>query len=237
MKLAVGFAALLLTADPAHSEWVAGAYTGDAHTAQTSLCIQAAAWATNLYINPVSYSTEAFQSPIYYGYHAGYFFTRHFGLEGEFTHLKVYAETERLAQISGTLLGVPVNENVPLNTLVQRFNITHGVNLLTGNFVARTMFHQHGLHPRFILSGRIGGGITIPHAENEVLGIANEEHYQAGSPVRQAGADFEIRLWRTLYFDTGVKYTRTRENVDLAQGTAGSLLDSTHVTGGLTWHF
>jgi hypothetical protein len=55
---------------------VAGIYTGDAHTAQGSLHIEAAGGATNLYIHPVSYSTNAFESPIYYGYHAGYFFTR-----------------------------------------------------------------------------------------------------------------------------------------------------------------
>jgi hypothetical protein len=236
MKLLFAFAVLFFAADSAHSEWVAGVYLGDAHTAKSSLRIQAAAWATNLYIHPVPYATNAFQSPIYYGYHAGYFFTRHFGFEGEFTHLKVYAQTERVAQISGTLRGVAVKETVPLNTVVQRFNITHGVNLLTGTFVVRTAFHQRIPHPRFILSGRMGAGITIPHAEDEILGITNAEHYQMGSPVIQVGADFEIRLWHTLYFDTGVKYTRTRENVNLAQGTAESPLDSTHVTGGFTWH-
>jgi hypothetical protein len=149
----------------------------------------------------------------------------------------VYAETDRVAQISGAIGGTPVSESAVLKTVVQHFNITHGVNLLTGNFGARTTFRQDGVHPRFILSGRFGAGITVPHAENEVLGIANAEHYQVGSPVIQAGVDFEVRLWRTLYFDTGVKYTRTRENVDVGPGTAESLLNSTHVIGGVAWHF
>ncbi len=231
--------AILLAARLAHSQVVAGIYFGDAHTASSSLSMQTPATATNLLITPVSYATHAFQAPLYYGYHAGYFFRRfrrYLGLEGEFTHLKVFAETNKQAQITGLLHGIPVNETTPIDTIVQYFNITHGVNLLTGNLVARKFFLQTGARPRLILSARAGAGITIPHPENEILGIPNVQHYQIGSPAWQLGADGEIRLWRALYFDTGFRYTRTRESVDIAAGTATSLLNSFHLLGGFTWH-
>jgi hypothetical protein len=189
-----------------------------------------------LLIQPISYQTKPFQSPIYYGYRVGYFFSRNFGLESEFTHLKAYAETNRTARIAGTLQGVPIDQSTAVSSVVERFNITHGVNLLMANFVARKAFRQSASSPRFIASGRVGGGVTIPHPENEVLGVANVEHYQVGAPAWQVGAGLEIRLWRRLYAEGEVKYTRTRENVDIAQGTGESLLRSTHAITGFVWH-
>lgn len=94
----------LVSLQPARAEWAAAAYFGGARTAQTALRVQAQG--TDLRIHPISYRANSFQSPIYYGYRAGYFFTRHFGVEGEFTHLKVYADTARNAQFSGSTAGI-----------------------------------------------------------------------------------------------------------------------------------
>lgn len=236
-QLASVIAGLVFTVQLAQAEWDVAAYFGGAHTSGTSLTIQAPEIATNVVIHPVSYATKPFQSPVYYGYRAGYYFNRHFGLEGEFTHLKVYAETGRPAAISGILQGVPVSGRMPISSIVQRFNITHGVNLLTGDFVARKSFGHNIQAARCVLAARIGAGITIPHAENQVFGISNAEHYQVGSPVIQAGAGVELRLWRGLYGIAEGKYTRTNEDVDIAQGTARSLLSTTHLIAGLSWHF
>jgi lipid A oxidase len=225
----------LVSLQPARAEWAAAAYFGGARTAQTALRVQAQG--TDLRIHPISYRANSFQSPIYYGYRAGYFFTRHFGVEGEFTHLKVYADTARNAQFSGSLRGSPFNGMARLDSVVQRFNITHGANLLVANFVARKGLGHDLESPRFTLLARVGGGLTIPHAENEILGISNDERYQIGSPAFHLAAGTEIRLWRRLSADTEVKYTRTRENVDTAQGAAESLLNSVHGIIGFVWHF
>jgi len=231
-----GIAGFLLSLPPAHAEWTLAAYLGGAHTVPTSLRLQAPQGNSDLLLQPVSYQTKPFQSPVYYGYRAGYFFTRHFGVEGEFTHLKVYAETERTVQISGTWQGVAMNESAPLDSVVQRFNITYGVNLILTNFVARKAFRPEGQAARFLLAGRVGVGFTVPHAENEILGVSNSEHYQVGHAAWQVGAGFEVRLWRRLYAETGIKYTRTDQSVDIAQGTAESQLKSTHAVAGFVWH-
>lgn len=229
----------MLPVRSADAELILGAYIGGAHTNQSSLHIQAPETATDLDIAPVFYKTKPFQSPVYYGYRAGYFLGRHIGFETEFTHLKVYADSGRTAVISGTLRGQSIAGTALLNSVVQRFNITHGVNLLLANGVVRKGFRKGAESPygRFIVAGRIGGGITIPHAENEVLGVSNREHYQVGSPAIQVAGSFEIRLWRRLYGETEVKYTRVRERVDIAQGTAESLLNTVHSVAGLAWHF
>ena len=235
-KIVARISGLLFLLQPVRAEWTLTAYLGGAHTAQSSLRLQAAQLQTDLLLQPISYQTKPFQSPLYYGYRVGYFFSRNFGLESEFTHLKVYAETDGIAYIAGTLHGVSMNETASINTVVQRFNITHGVNLLTANLVARKAFRQAGSSARFLLSGRVGGGATIPHPENEVLGISNNEHYEVGAPAWQVGAGLEVRLWHRLYADSELKYTRTHEKVDIAQGTAESPLKSTHAVVGLVWH-
>jgi hypothetical protein len=142
-KIVATLGAIFLPGAPAQAEWIAAMYTGGAHTYQSTLALQIPELAASLTLHPVSYAAEPFQSPIYYGYRAGYCFSRHFGFEGEFTHLKVYAETNRSGQVSGLLRGASVDEVVPLNAVVQRFNITHGLNLLTGNFVVRKAFRQN----------------------------------------------------------------------------------------------
>jgi hypothetical protein len=231
--------AFVLVPRPCKAEWSVAAYLGGAHADQTSLQIQMPGSATSLLIHPISYADRPFQSPLYYGYRAGYYFNRfhrHFGFQGEFTHLKVYAETDRVAQISGMLNGAPINETAVVSSVVQRFDITHGVNLLTGNFVFRQPLRATG-SSRFVFLARTGAGVTIPHPENEILGTLNMQRYQVGSPVIQFGAGLEVRLWRAIYALTEVKYTRTNETVDIAQGTGTSLLNSAHAIAGLEWHF
>lgn len=235
-SIAAPIGGLFLLLSPGRAEWTVTAYLGGAHTARTSLRLHAPELSTNLLLQPISYQTKPFQSPLYYGYRAGYFFTPRFGIEGEFTHLKVYAETERTAQITGTLQGAAINESAPLDSVVQRFNITHGVNLLLANFVARKGFRKTGSSARLLLSGRVGAGVTIPHAENQVFGISNVEHYEVGRPAWQLGVGLEVRLWRRLYAEAEAKYTRTRQEVDIPQGTAESLIKSTHGVAGFVWH-
>jgi hypothetical protein len=90
---------------------------------------------------------------------------------------------------------------------------------------------------RILMGGDVGQGSQIPYAENEILDISNKESYRVGAHVWQVGAGLEVRLWRRLYADGELKYTRTREKVDNAEGAGESLLKSTHeVVGQLVWH-
>src|SRR5438477_8739917 len=121
----------------AHAEWVAGAYIGGAHTQNSDLLLRQPSLGTELRFHNVRYSGNSFQGPLYYGAHGGYFFGRHWGIESEFTHLKVFTKVQEPAPVSGTLNGALVNAVQPADLLVQRFSISHGVNLLMANVVFR----------------------------------------------------------------------------------------------------
>ncbi len=221
----------LLVAAPLAAEWEAAAYVGAAHTLSSSLLLDQPALGNALRFRPVSYRGESFTPPLYYGYRAGWFPKRYLGFETELIHLKVFAETGRTAFGSGTLEGRPVNGPARIDTVVSRFSISHGVNLLRGIVVSR-----RDLARRLMLTARAGAGTSIPHVETTVLGQA-DEHYQIGSPAWQLAVGLEYRLWRGLHALGEYKFTHTREHVRLATGTAATLLETHHAVFGLAWHF
>jgi hypothetical protein len=81
------------------------------------------------------------------------------------------------------LNGDPVHSVEPMDRLVQRFSISHGVNLILGNLVFRQpLVGSHpGRMPRLLLVLRLGAGTTRPHAESTIEGHAHE-HYHSAAP-------------------------------------------------------
>src|SRR5205823_13771467 len=134
---------------------------------------------------------------------------------------KVFADVVQSVRADGVLNGRPIGAQLPMNTIVQRFSISHGVNLLTANLVFGEQFFRHPGEKlgRVLVSVRFGAGTTIPHAESAIQGHINE-HYQFGSPALQAAAGAQVRLLRHLYWMGEYKYTRTRQHVNVFSGTA-----------------
>ena len=153
-------------------------------------------------------------------------------------NLKVFTRVNQPALVTGTLDGMPVNSRELVSSVVQRFSISHGVNLLMANAVFRQQLARRSSQElgRVMLALHLGAGTTIPHAESTIQGHA-DEHYQVGSPVIQAAAGVEMRLWRKLYWTGEYKFTRTREQVNVFSGTARSLLESHHLVTGPVIHF
>jgi hypothetical protein len=224
----------LCIAIPAVAQWEVAGYIGSAFTQNSDLTLRQPSLRTNLRFGNISYRGESFQSPVYYGVRGGYTFRPHWAGEIEFTHLKVFANVNQSVPINGTLNGAPVSTRQPMNTIIQGFGISHGVNLLMGHIVFRQPLwrpaprHAQG---RLILTFRLGAGTTIPHAETIIEGHANE-HYQIGSPVIQLGGGVELSVWRKLHWMGEYKYTRTDEQVNVYSGNATTLLQSHHVITG-----
>jgi lipid A oxidase len=222
---------------PCRAEWQAAAYLGSSHTQNGDIHIRQPALASDLLFRDASYRGESFESPQYYGVRGGYFF-EHFGVEAEFIHLKVFANLGRSVQTSGTVAGMGISGSFPMSTLVQRFSVSHGMNLLFINFVARKQFlraPQERLG-RILINGRAGVGGTIPHAETEITSL-KDEHYQWGRVVFHLAGGAEIRLWRKLYALGEYKFTRTDQRFRVAAGNASTLLRSHHGVFGLGIHF
>ena len=71
-------------------------------------------------MSPVVYGAASFKAPIYYGYRITYFpRSRWMGVEGEFIHLKVIADTSRPGLSSG-IIGGSVSETHAIAALVLR---------------------------------------------------------------------------------------------------------------------
>jgi hypothetical protein len=223
-----------LAATPASAEWTFAGFLGGARTHTTSLTISQPSQSTHVTFHPVRYRSESLDSPLYYGYRAGYFpKSGWLGLEGELIHLKVVADTTRTTRVDGTLQGAQVAAPVVLSSIVEQFSITHGVNLLLVNAVLRwrPRLDQEGAS-RWTIAARVGAGGSIPHAESQIDGRFHEG-CEWGSLSLQGAAGVQLRLQKHLSLLGEYKLTRSVQHVRIADGTARTPLTTHHLTAGL----
>jgi hypothetical protein len=236
--LAAVVCTLILSACSAVAQWELTAFLGAAHTQNSDLALVQPGFGTNLRFRDVHYAGRSFESPLYYGFRGSRFVHQRWGAEIEFIHLKVFSDPRQIVFRQGTLAGTPIAGTAALGSVLQRFSISHGVNLLMANGAFREYIgrgDRSGLR-RVMFDVRAGAGVTIPHAESEVLGHV-DEHYQVGRPVIQLAAGAQLRLWRRLYGLGEYKFTRVHERVDVFSGTAETLLLSHHLVTGVAVHF
>jgi hypothetical protein len=223
---------------PAWADWTVAAYVGAASTRPAALALAQPALGTDLTIAPVAFRGESFTPPVYYGYRLGREWpgVPWLGIEAEFVHLKVYARTDRTARMEGRWRGRPVDATMPIDDIVQAFSISHGVNLVLGNVVARLPLGGAPA-PRLRAAFRAGVGPTVPHAESTVEGVRAPEGYELGGPAWQAAAGLEARLTRGLFGVAEYKLTRTWQRATVAGGEATVTLVAHHAVFGLGWRF
>jgi len=220
--------------------WVISAFIGGARTNNSSLRISQPSVGTELTFRDVDFEGRSFNPPLYYGLRGGYILPQasFIGVEAEFIHLKVYANTQRQVQAAGTLRGAPLNGQIRLGQVVQQYSVSHGVNLLLFNVAGRYRMDSDRYNPkgRFIFTGRTGIGPTIPHTESTIEGV-EQQQYELGSMAWQTAGSAEVRLWRGLYFLGEYKFTRTRQRGKVFSGEAETLLRTQHGVFGLSYYF
>jgi hypothetical protein len=233
MIRALGALVLLVSFSSAQEPWVASLYFGTAHSTNSDLTLNQASLGTNLHFSNVAYESQSFTSPPYYGGYVGHFFGAHVGVEVEFTHLKAFAKTAQPVMIVGRLNGTPLSTTAPMDTIVQHFSISHGINLFTANAVWRQRVLQH---PTLNIYGKFGGGTTIPHGES-VVQFQSDQHYQVGSPVIQLAGGGEVQVWRGVFWMVEYKFTHTGETVGVYSGTISTTFNTSHFATGPSFHF
>jgi opacity protein-like surface antigen len=213
---------------------------GVAHTLSSDLTISQPSLNTNLRFQDLEFRGRSFDKPLYYDIRASFFRHRKswLGAEAEFIHLKVYSKPEQRVQAEGINQGVAINGQINLGDIVQRYSITHGVNLLLFNLAGRRVYSRNDSHPhgRLILIARAGAGFTIPHTESIINGVSQEQ-YERGRFAWQAAGGAEVHLWRGLFGVGEYKFTRTRQKGKVFSGEADSLLRSHHGVFGFSYHF
>jgi opacity protein-like surface antigen len=222
----------------ASAEWTLAAFVGGARTQDSTIGLSQASQSTDVTLSLVRYRSESLNAPIYYGYRIGVFASSGWiGIEGEFIHLKVIADTARPVMREGVIRGVTVSDVRPLATVLERFSITHGVNLLLVNAVARRAIQgSNDGPPRWFFTGRAGAGASVPHPESTIAGV-NLERYEWGSFSFQAAGGMELRLTNRLYLSGEYKFTHTVQHVSVAAGgSVRTPLTTQHLLAGVVAH-
>jgi hypothetical protein len=215
----------------ADGQWYVTGYLGGNRTQSATVTVRQPALDTAVAFHDVRFAAKPLQDPNYYGWRIGYEPAGRFGLEFEFVHLKVIGETGRTYRISGRFAGANADDLVaPMNELVQRYSMTHGLNFLLVNLVAKLpVFRPSG---RTSMTARIGAGPTIPHAETTVGGRSRAEYEYGGLGVH-AAVGLTVRVFHRVAALVEYKLTYARPEIDLVDGTGTTTAVSHHLAGGV----
>lgn len=211
-------ALLTLTPQAAAAQWYAGVYLGANTTAPADVRVKGDGY--DITYPDVSFEAKSFTSPQYYGWRLGRFLdpSRRLGVEIEFIHLKVIAKPEELGPD------------------VTRYQMTHGLNYLVANLTTRRPIGRsaYGESP-LSLVGRLGAGITIPHAETTVRGAMKEQYENAGFGAH-ASVGLNYRLAGRLALVGEYKMTYAKPKITTAwNGWGQTTTLSHHVAVGFTF--
>ena len=217
--LLVSTCALLLPVE-VEAQWYAGVFLGANHTHSSPVTIAQPALDRSFTFDEVDFDGRPFESPQYYGWRIGRLLgaAQRFGVELEFIHLKVIGRTDRAYPVSGLGTG---ETSVTMNTVVQRYSMTHGLNFALANLVMRTP-----IRGPFALVWRAGAGPTIPHAES-TIDHQPRDQYEYGGLGAQLSIGVDIRSWRFLSTTAEYKFTIARPEIDVVDGT-GVTTAATH---------
>ena len=202
-------AAILVMRSPAaNAEWYLQGYLGASHTSPATLTLDLAASGVHSTFRDVQLDGRAFETPPYYGYRFGRTWAR-LGIEGELTHLKVFAHAGSLGP------------------LVERFSISHGLNLL----VASVVWRQPVSH-RLRIVFRGGAGMAIPHGESRVAGVDQEQYELASIAFQSAvGPEFLVAQHARVFVE--YKISTAAPQVGVSGGAISGRYTSQHLAAGM----
>ena len=215
----------------ADAQWFAAAYLGANATTSATVSIDVPGEGLALAYHDVAFEARPFDSPQYYGARIGKLFgpSRRIGVEVEFIHLKVYAKTHDPYPTTGEFGTSQAAAGGPMNAIVQRYAMSHGLNFLVANLVTRTSL---GGATSFI--ARAGFGPTLPHGETTVLEQSRDAYEYAGLGAHVA-AGLDLRLRGRLSLVAEYKFTYASPRIDLARGTGEMTAATHHVAFGLAF--
>jgi hypothetical protein len=166
-----------------------------------------------------------------YNFQVGYYFSKNTAFEVNFVHAKAIVTQDQTVRMTGTLAGQPADKDIVLTEDVLIYKLNNGANFALFNLAQRfRILRQPGQTGSIAVLGKAGIGFVVPHTENTVFGIPNEEGFQFSGP--DLGVELAVRLhvFRAIYMEVCEKgvYARYR-GVNINQGHAEQELWA-HVT-------
>lgn len=232
--LAILFCGLYLGIAPriSEAEWIFEGYLGNSSTQNNDLRISQPAIGSRFSVKNVSFDDESFTSPVYYGARLGYFFSSWpwLGASFDFFHFKMIVETDESKRFVGTRNGAPIDIVQPVDTVVQGFAISHGVNYLTLNAIVRKgFFAEPERFPQGRLQGYagVGPGVIVAHPENRIEGLKNKQAYEFGGVGVHAFLGARWMFFKHLGLFAEYKFTHSDLDVNLKVGNA-KVNETTH---------
>jgi len=222
---------------PATAESLFSLYTGTSFTRDSDLRINQAG-GTGLTVRDVRWDADPFKAAPYYGLRYTRFFDQHpnWGIALDYTHYKMYAQTDRQVRVDGTWKGAPLNASARMDQYVQHFEISHGVNMLSLTGIYRWQNLS-------MLAGRlqpyVGAGLAYyrPHSENTVNNLSHGTGYDASGFGYQLLGGAQYRLGDRWGLFGEVKFNSGTAKVGIAEGSAETPLKTFHALGGLQYSF
>jgi hypothetical protein len=243
-RIAKGIAAaFLVLALPGHvaAEPFADLYTGKSFTQDADIRIKQSRLGNEYTFSDVSFDDRSFEAPPYYGIRVGYFFETYPWLGGglEFFHFKVYADVDEARPLQGLRAGSAVNTTAPVNSVIQQFNVSHGVNFLTLDALFRYRFlpnPEQFPNGRIQLYGGVGLGPVITHPETKIDNVRSEPGYEVAGLGVQSFAGVRVLLFKYVGLFAEYKFTHARLDLSVASGSGRVDLNTHHVVGGISIH-
>ena len=223
--------------ETASAENIFAIYAGTSFTRNSDLHLTQRGTGTDLTVHDVHWDADPFKAAPYYGLRFTHFFDQrpNWGVALDFTHYKMYAQTDRGVSVKGTWKGTAVDSSARMDQYVQHFEISHGVNMLSLNGIYRW------LNPFF--DGRLqpyaGAGLAYyrPHSENTVDNISHETGYDPSGFGYQLMGGVQYRLSRQWGVFAEVKFNSGTAKIDIADGQAETSLRTFHALGGVHYRF
>jgi hypothetical protein len=229
--------ALVALARPAHAQIYGSISAGANHTMPADVAVNVPGAGLGVTYHDVQFSARPFDSPQYYVWRVGRLFgaNARWGIEFEFTHLKVIADTSRSYVASGAIDGVaiPTGTSLPMDAQVQEYQMTHGLNFLLVNAVSRIPLGTKG---RFAIVTRAGIGSTLPHAETNVLNQFRQ-HYEFAGVGLQGSAGVAMKLTRLVSVVADYKLSEAQPRITVAGGTGQTTALTHQIAIGLAFGF
>jgi hypothetical protein len=224
-------AALLAMPPAADAQWYVASFTGGNVTRPATVTLDQPGQPRHLEFHDVRFEARPLQSPQYYGARIGRKLGRRLGVEFEFLHLKVLARTGDTVRVSGAVAGAAVETTLPMDLVVQRHAMTHGLNFFLGNVLWRTPLSRRA---DVVLRG--GAGPVMPGVDS-VVDHLSTQGYQYGGWGAHAAAGLDFRIRGPLSATLEYKLTAARPKVDVAGGSAWMTAVSHHVAAGIAIGF
>jgi lipid A oxidase len=192
---------------PIEAKWFVAAYGGGSHSVDSDLT--ASQPDGTHFFRGVSWESRSFESPPYYGLQFGNYFAADgaFGLRLDFCHDKVYAQTT-------------------LAPTLQRFSLSHGLNSITLDALARRRWS--------VVSVYAGAGIgtIVPHVEAATSTRAMDEYQWFRGPAAKLFAGVTVDIAGPLAAFAELRLTWVHASVDIPQGDAHASFLTEHAAAG-----